>query len=338
MRTIHDATAPAELSGVDLNLVVLFDAVAREGNVTRAAERLGVTQSALSHALRRLRKLVGDPLLVRGSGGMVLTPRAEALVVPLRSALVTLGRALSEPSRFDPGSARRAVRIATPDLFDVLVLPPLLERIRSEAPGIDVTIVPVDQPRLAERLETGEVDAAIVPREEAQSNAVPAPAEGGLIRRTLFRDRLVCLIRGEHPLLAGTAGRRSRKKGSLSLEDYSRLSHLLVSPSGEGQGPVDRALAERGLARRVALRIPHFYSALAIVARSDLVLTAPTTLARLAPKKPEVVALSPPLRLPGHSVNLVWHERFSKDPAHAWLREVLADVAREIQQSALSSR
>ncbi|HVR19267.1 MAG TPA: LysR family transcriptional regulator [Polyangiaceae bacterium] len=331
MNTIHDTGAPAELSGVDLNLVVLFDAVAREGNVTRAAERLGVTQSALSHALRRLRTLVGDPLFVRGSGGMVLTPRAESLVVPLRSALVTLGRALSEPGVFAPGSARRAFRVATPDLFDVIVLPPVLERIRSEAPGIDVTIVPLDQPRLAERLETGEVDVAIVPREETQSSEAPVPAEGGLVRRTLFRDRLVCLIRGEHPLLVGTPGRRSRKKRSLSLDEYARLSHLLVSPSGQGQGPVDRALAERGLARRVALRVPHFYSALAIVARSDLVLTAPTALARVA-RKPKVVTLAPPLRLPGHSINLVWHERFSKDPAHAWLRELLVDVARETQQ------
>jgi DNA-binding transcriptional LysR family regulator len=331
MNRVHEGEAPAELSGIDLNLVVLFDAVAREGNVTRAAERLGVTQSALSHALRRLRKLVGDPLFVRGSGGMVLTPRAGALVVPLRSALVTLGRALSEPEPFAPGSARRAFRIATPDLFDVLVLPPLLERIRSEAPGIDVTIVPVDQPRLAERLETGDVDVAIVPREEAPSRAAPAPAEGGLVRRTLFRDRLVCLIRGEHPLLVGSPGRRSRRKRSLPMDDYVRLSHLLVSPSGEGPGPVDRALAERGLARRIALRIPHFYSALAIVARSDLVLTAPTALARLAAKKPKVVTLSPPLRLPGHSVDLVWHERFSKDPAHAWLRELLAGVARQTQ-------
>jgi DNA-binding transcriptional LysR family regulator len=332
MNAAHDLQGAAGLSGIDLNLVVLFDAVAREGNVTRAAERLGVTQSALSHALRRLRKLVGDPLFVRGSGGMVLTPRAEALVVPLRSALVTLGRALSEPGRFDPSSARRAFRVATPDLFDVFLLPPLLERIRSEAPGIDVTIVPVAEPRLTERLETGEVDMAIVPREEAQSSGPSAPAEGGLVRRTLFRDRLVCLIRGEHPLLVGKPGRRTRKTRSLSLDDYVRLSHLLISPSGEGPGPVDRALAERGLARRVALRIPHFYSALAIIARSDLVLTAPTALARLAPRKPSVVTLSPPLRLPGHSINLVWHERFSKDPAHAWLRELLVDVARETQQ------
>ena len=154
MNDIHD------LVGVDLNLFVAFDALARERSVTLAARRLGVTQSAMSHTLRRLRELLGDPLLVRGQGGMVLTPRAEALVVPLRSSLVALGRTLTESTQFDPKTAERTFRLATPDLFDVLAIPPLLHRIRKEAPNVDLHVVPVQRRRLADELETGDVDLA----------------------------------------------------------------------------------------------------------------------------------------------------------------------------------
>lgn len=126
---------------------------------------------------------------------------------------------------------------------------------------------------------------------------------------------------------------RSAQRGSLSLEDYAALSHVLVSPRGEGPGLVDQALAQRGLVRRIALRIPHFYTALAIVARSDLILTAPAALSQLVSDHLPVVALPAPLRLPQHTVNLTWHERFSKDQGHAWLRRLVAEVARAASSS-----
>ncbi len=318
MNRIHGEASPERLSGIDLNLTVAFDALTRELSVTRAAERTGVTQSAMSHALRRLRELLKDPLLVRGQNGMVLTPRAEALVVPLRSALLTLGRALAEKQEFLPATARRAFGIAAPDLFDVVMVPPLLERIRSSAPAVDISVVTADDRRFAERLETGEVDVAIVPRfDEVEPGALP-PA-GGLMRRTLFNDRFVCLLRADHPALRG--------RRRLTLQTYASLSHALVSPRGEGAGPVDRALEQHGLVRRIALRIPHFYAALAIVAKSDLILTAPSGLARLASTDLPVRALAPPLRLPRHSVDLVWHERFTNDAGHRWLRKQMLEVA-----------
>jgi DNA-binding transcriptional LysR family regulator len=314
MHEIHDGWE----AETDLNLVVAFNALAREGSVTRAAHRLGLTQSAMSHALRRLRDLLGDPLLVRGKSGMVLTPRAEAMVVPLRSGLVTIGRALAQPPRFDPLSARRAFTIATLDLFDVLMIPPLLARIREEAPGVDITVVPLSQRTISEQLETGEVDAAVMPQVVGRDTWQPAPLALGILRRTLFRDNFVCLLRADHPQAA-------RKR--LTLKSYAALSHVLVSPSGEGPGLVDQILAEHGLTRRIALRLPHFHSALAVVAKSDLILTAPTPLALLAAQLP-VKSLKPPLALPDHTVNLVWHERFSHDPGHEWLRELVADVAK----------
>jgi DNA-binding transcriptional LysR family regulator len=330
MNRIHIADAtPEQLAKVDLNLLVAFDALARERSVTRAAHRVGVTQSAMSHALRRLRELLEDQLLVRGHGGMVLTPRAESLVVPLRSGLLTLGRALSEPPDFDPAAARRAFCIASPDLFDVLVVPALLERIREEAPGVDVTIIPVDARRLPDQLETGDVDVAITPSIDEPVNESADDGGRGLLRRTLLRDRFACLIRADHPVLGKKQRRGAADANStLSLEGFAKLSHLLVSPRGAGPGLVDRALEKHGLRRRIALRIPHFYSALAIVAKSDLILTAPAALARVVPGNLPVVSLRPPLRLPRHSVNLTWHERFSKDQGHGWLRRLLFEVAR----------
>lgn len=332
MKRIHDgargreAAAPGEFAGVDFNLIVAFDALARERSVTRAAERVGVTQSAMSHALRRLRDLLGDPLMVRGRGGMVLTPRAEHLAVPLRSGLVTIHRAITRPEPFDPRSARRGFSLAAPDLFDVRIVPPLLERVRGEAPGVDLAIVAVEERRLADRLETGDLDVAVVPRldkREAGRAETPAP---GLVRRTLFRDRFVCLLRADHPALRPAGGRRGAAATALSLATYAGLSHALVSRGEDGPAMVDRALAQHGLTRRIALRVPNFYSALAIVGKSDLVLTAPTALAGLAPRDVAIVALPPPLPLPGHSVDLVWHERFSGDPGHQWLRGLVTAV------------
>jgi DNA-binding transcriptional LysR family regulator len=228
---------------------------------------------------------------------------------------------------FDPASARRAFCLASPDLFDVLAVPPLLQRIRQEAPGVDIVIVPLNERQLAEQLETGEVDVAIVP--QVTGARAQRSAAAGLVRRTLFRDRFNCLLRAAHPALAGKRRERGVRAAerSLTLEKYVSLSHALVSPGGSGRGLVDRLLEERGLSRRVALRVPHFYSALAIVANSDLILTAPTALANLAPRDMPVIAVAAPLPLPDHSVHLVWHERFTNDPGHTWLRTLLAEVA-----------
>lgn len=343
MNEVHDvrpADGRADLPRIDLNLLVAFDALARERNVTRAAQQLGMTQSALSHALRRLRALLGDPLLVRGRGGMMLTPRAEALVIPLRSGLVTLERALSQSSAFDPQTARRGFRIATPDLFDVLVLPTLLKRVREQAPGVDLSVVASDPRKLADRLETGELDCAVAPQVDDARFNPDAAAEPGLVRRTLLRDRVICLLRADHPVLqrVGGAKRGTRKAPKrrpraaperLTLDMYIQLSHLVVSMDDARHGMVDTLLADRGLKRRVALRVAAHYSALRIVAHSDLILTAPSALASLASAEDGLAVLQAPLPIPTHSLNLVWHERFTKDPAHEWLRASLAASAQE---------
>jgi DNA-binding transcriptional LysR family regulator len=306
-----------QLHRIDLNLLVALDALARERSVTKAAERTGVTQSAMSHTLRRLRELFDDPLLVRGRGGMVLTPRAEALAVPLRGALVSLARTLAEPAAFEPEHASLTFRIVSPDLFDTLFLPALLKRLGRVAPLVDLAVVPTPT-RLSDGLETGDIDLAIFPvLLDPQPFDLGTQVHAELQSRTLFRDSFRCFVRRGHP---ATTGRRR-----LTLKTFTGLNHVLVSPGGEGPGLVDRILDAQGLQRRIALRVPHFATALEVLAQSDLVLTAPASLSRCSTAS-TLASRPAPLEIPEHAITMIWHPRFSEDPAHRWLRERMIDV------------
>ena len=305
------------LHRIDLNLLVALDALARERSVTKAAKRTGVTQSAMSHTLRRLRELFDDPLLVRGRGGMVLTPRAEALAVPLRSGLVSLARTLAEPAAFEPEHASRTFRIVSPDLFDALFLPALLKRLGHQAPSVDLAVVPTPK-RLSDSLETGDIDLAIYPvLLDPQPFDLGTQVDAELQSRTLFRDSFRCFVRNDHLALTG------RRK--LTLKTYTRLNHILVSPGGEGPGLVDRILQTQGLKRRIALRVPHFATALEVIAQSDLVLTAPSSLSRCSTAS-TLASRPAPLDIPEHAITMIWHPRFTEDPAHRWLRDRMIDV------------
>lgn len=317
MSTTHDLL---DLHAIDLNLLVALDALARERSVTRAAERAGVTQSAMSHTLRRLRELFDDPLLVRGAGGMVLTPRAEALAVPLRSGLVTLARTLAEPRAFDPAHASRTIRIVSPDLFDSLVLPTLFQRLGERAPSIDLAVVPMPG-RLSDSLETGDVDLAIYPvLLDPEPFDLGTQVDPELQSRTLFRDSFRCFLRADHPAL---------KTRRMTLKAFTQLDHILVSPGGEGPGLVDRILDSEGQQRRVAIRVPHFATALEVVAQSDLVLTAPSSLGTCTAAS-VLASREPPFDLPEHAITMLWHPRFTEDPGHRWLRELMLDVTSEL--------
>ncbi len=314
MNRMHDEGAAA-LAGIDLNLLVAFDALARERSVTRAAERTGVTQSAMSHTLRRLRGLFDDALLTRGQGGMLLTPRAESLVGPVRAVMIACARLVAEPAEFDPATARRRFRIGSPtDLVDALIVPPLMIALEQRAPSMDLAVASCRMSNVQQALETGEIDVAMVPR--SSSPAFPSMADTGLRQRVLFQDGFSCFLRAGHPALA---------KRRLTLAAYAKLSHMLVSPRAEGPGIVDLALASRGKTRRVALRVPTFGVAPQIVSRTDLVLTAPTAFRHLVDGRVREVKC--PLPLKPHSVALVWHERFADDPAHRFFREFIEEVA-----------
>ena len=312
-----------DLREVDLNALVAFDALLDTRSVTRAAHRLGVTQSAMSHTLRKLRELLGDPLLVRGRGGMVPTPRAEALIAPVRGGLTSLSRALQTPAAFDPATSTRTFRLVSPDLFHLLALPDLLRRLRVEAPEIDLALPPLLPRPLSDDLESGAVDLAVAPvMLDAPPEDAMASRHPELRQRVMQREGFRCFARADHPRLA------TRRR--MTIETFLDLPHLLISPTGEGGGPVDRVLAARGQSRRIALRTPSLASAPALLVESDLLLTAPAAFERAWPLDTLPLTFSCPVPLPDYAITLLWHPRYDADPAHRWLRGLLVDVVTSV--------
>jgi len=299
------------LSEINLNLLHALGVLLEEANVTRAAARLGVTQSAMSHTLRQLRAHFDDRLLVRGPRGMLLTPRAEQLRGPLRRGLGELERVVSGEVSWDPATASRTFRLVLGDNVSVRLLPPLIERLRREAPRVDVDVRPLELRGGEARLESGEVDVLVALR-------VGGP---GLRQRALLTDGFSCLARVGHPELA--------RAEDLTLDRYCALDHVLISPLGEDGSIVDTKLGLSGRQRRVALRVPHFLVAPMVVARSDLLLTAPTILAAELAAHYPLQLLPAPLELERFTLQIIWHERFDDDPGHRWLRDSLVSSAQE---------
>jgi len=292
------------LSSIDLNLLVALDALLAERSVTRAADRVGLSQPAMSRALGRLRALFGDRLLVRTAAGLAPTPRAEALAARLRHVLAEVGQMVRAPV-FDPANLRGAVRIAMPDYLSVLVLPRLLRDLERQAPGLDIVLA---QPRATtpSELESGTLDLAL-------GNFPEVPA--GFYGKTLATDGFACVVRRGHPAL----------DAPLTPERYAGLRHALITVRDDrSPGAVDEALARLGLERRIALRVPNFLAAPLIVAETDLVITLPRRLAQWLAGRADAQVLEPPLDLGRFSIRLLWHERRRDDAEHAWLRAMLA--------------
>ncbi|WP_234023079.1 LysR family transcriptional regulator [Sorangium cellulosum] len=302
----------SELAALDLNLLVVLDALLAERHVTRAAARVGMTQPACSHALGRLRRALGDPLLVRGArGAMLLTPRAEALGPGLRAALQGLATALRGEAQFDPATARRRFRIAAGDYAELVLLPPLLSILAREAPGIDVWMVPLSLTRegVVAQLASGAADVAIGPPRGSWPD--------GLHMRALFEERFRCVLRRGHPAA----------RGRLSLDRYCGLSHLLVTPRGTPGSFVDDALAALGRSRRVAAAVPHFLVAPHVIAATDLVATLGARIVDATAAPLGLSVLPPPIELASFSFSLIWHRRTQNDQAHRWLRDQVVKAA-----------
>jgi DNA-binding transcriptional LysR family regulator len=289
------------LAGIDLNLLTALDALLATQNVTRAARDLGRTQPAVSHALRRLRELLGDELLVRTPRGMQATPRGNELRPAVRAALEAAEAVLQAAPAFEPGSAERTFALAMADQMAFLLLPPLFERLAREAPGVRIEVRP--GPLIA---MSDDVDLAVgVFRDH------PATVRD----EALFEEQFACVVR------RGSAAAR----GPFDLKRYLALPHLLIAPRGLPGSPLDDALARAGQRRRVVLTVPHFLVAPHVIASTDLVWTAPARLARSFPHLPLAVR-EPPFRLDGFTVTMRWHARLDRDPGLAWLRGMLRAV------------
>lgn len=290
-----------DLGTLDLNLLVALQALLQEANVTRAAERLGVTQPAMSRTLGRLRALFDDPLFVRAPAGLMPTPRAEALREKLDATLADVAGLISPP-HFDAASARGVWHISTTDYGANSMLPQVLERLHREAPDLDIAVDIWREEQGFRELERGTVQLAL-------SSVVQAPA--GIHGRGLGDDRFVTLLRAGHPSLAQ----------ALDLETFLRIPHILIHVGGtDPRGVVDIALARIGRERRVAVRVANFMAALAMAARTDMLVTVPRTLAHRYAGPIGLVERAVPLALPQVRYALLWHERLHHDPGHSWLR------------------
>jgi DNA-binding transcriptional LysR family regulator len=299
-----------ELASFNLNLLLALDALLGERSVTGAARRVRVTPSAMSHSLAELREVLGDPLLVRTGRGMVLTPRAEALVGPLHKVLVDAERVLRGGGSFEPGTARREFVIAAPDFLATMLLPSLLATAARDAPGVAFEVVPSTRRGNAWLLESGDLDLAL--------GAVVDEAPG-IRRMDLCTEGFACAARKGHP----------RIDGKLDLDLYVETPHLVIA-LGDDRGPtwIDEALAKLGTRRRVTARVRYFMSAPLVIARSDLLMTGPSMLIRYFAELVPLQVLEPPIDLPTYPEEAYWHERFDDDPAHAWLRQLVKTTAR----------
>ncbi|WP_186395067.1 LysR family transcriptional regulator [Stappia sp. TSB10GB4] len=298
------------ISSVDLNLLVAFDALMSERNVTRAARRIGLSQPAMSNALSRLRALFDDELFVRSGRGMEPTARAQSLAIPVSEALRRIEEAIAPALDFEPCNLDRSVRIAMTDNSMAVLLESLILRFRNAAPKLDLHIKNSRPAGMTPMLDDGEIDMAIgVAGElEARHRAMP-----------LYSDRLV-----------GVARRGRFGPQGPTLEQFVAAEHVLVTPRSGTGGTLDRELANRGLSRRVFLTLPQFIMAPYAVAKADLVACLP---ARIALAKAEMLDLEifePPVELDDFTVSLIWHGRDDAEPAHRWLRETVADVVREV--------
>ncbi|WP_020159525.1 LysR family transcriptional regulator [Methylobacter marinus] len=303
----------SNLRSFDLNLLLAFDVLMQERNVTRAAERMFVTQSAMSHTLHRLRQQLDDPLLVKTPNGMQPTDRALALVEPVRNLLREMERLLEPPQAFDPASSQRRFTLAATDYMEFLLLPDLSRLIEQAAPGVDIHIKRTESAFPMMQLENGSLDVVL-----GFASVLEPPAH--LICEHLFKDRMACAVRKNHPKISANP----------ILEHYLDAPHMLISRTGSQVGVIDAKLAELGLERRIKLIVPHFLSAPLIVTQTDMILSLPYRLAVAFSKMVALNILPVPLDLPDYDLVMIWHPLREKDPAHCWLREQIAAIGRMI--------
>ncbi len=303
---------------LDLNLLRVYDAVMIEGSITRAAERLAMTQPAVSNALRRLREAVGEDLLTRAPRGVRPTAFGEALWPQVSAALAQLRHAL-EPGDYDPAEDERVFRLTLPDVIAVVLLPPLMARLEALGARARVEVHPLVDRDPRRVLADGEVDFALGYFPEVVAALVAQGSGAPLRHRRLAEGRYVCAMRREHPL----AGR------SLTLDEFCAAEHVLVSFSGRAHGFVDQALASHGRTRRIVLTVNQFFAAAHVVRDSDLLTVLPEDFLPLTGLQDRLVVTELPVDPGIVSVDALWHARHERSAAHRWLLERFEEIGRE---------
>jgi len=296
----------AMVTNFDLKLLAIIGELHRTRSVSQAAERLALSQSAISMSLAKLRKHFNDPLFVRTSTGMEPTPHALELIGILGQAESLLQTAFGHSVVFDPRTSGRTFRIQSTDIAQVTLIPKLMRHLRKEAPSVAVDLQRIT-PATPRLLESGELDLAV---------GFIAPMGAGFCQQRLFRERFVCAFRNHHP----------RVDGKLTLEKFEAESHLAVSTSGTGHGVLEKTLEAKKIRRKIALTVPSFLGIASIIATSDYLVVLPEQLGKHLAASGNIKILPLPFDLPAYYIVQHWHERYSQDPAGRWLRSVIAEL------------
>ena len=308
---------------LDLNLLRVFDAVMAEGNITRAAERLAMTQPAVSNALKRLKESLGEELLTRLPSGVKPTAFAEVLWPLVRESLGHLQQAL-EPAQHDPQAQARVYRLAMVDAVAALLMPPLMARFQASGARAQIEVHPLVNRDPRDLLARGDVDFALGHFPEAVAALVAQGNQAPVRHRRLSENRFVCAMRRDHPLA----------KAPLTLDDFCAADHVLVSFSGRAHGFVDQALASLERTRRIVLTVNQFFTAALTVVDTDLLTVLPDGFLPVTGLNDRVIVQDLPLSPGGVFVDALWHMRNERSSAHRWLLQEMAEVAHRTVESA----
>lgn len=307
------------LQSIDLNLLLVFEALLEERNVTRAAKRVGLSQPALSNALSRLRRVLEDPLFTRTSDGMTPTPVAQALSGPVRAGLEKLREAFDASQVFDPRASGKTFHLYTSDYTEITLVAPLLRSLGSEKGSVTLQILrpsSVFEPPSADALASS-IDLAI----GFFPNILGLDPQ--LRSERLWEENNVCIVRANHPLI----------RGKVSLRQFAEAEHAAHFSKTQGPGVIDALLSHKGLGRRIAVQSPNFGSIPFLVSASDLIAVIPERIARLFKRQTQIQILPLPFEMPPFVLTLLWHQRYHADPGSRWLRQALIDAAAAHRES-----
>ena len=295
------------LRGIDLNLLVIFNQLLIDRRVSTTADKLGLSQPAISNSLKRLRTLLKDELFVRTARGMEPTPYALHLIEPIGYALGTLQNALNQRDSFDPATSERTFTLGVTDIGEIYFMPTLMAMLSSEAPNIKISTLRHNTGHLGDDMAAGNVDIAI--------GLLPSLTTG-FFQRRLFKQRYVCLFRQGHP----------KARNPISLAQYKSLPHVGVTSTNTGHSEVDEWMIRKGISRDIHLHVPHFVAVGHILQSSDLIATVPERFAQKC-SGPFQLETSPlPFKLPEIAINLFWHAKYNREPANMWLRQRIIEL------------
>lgn len=299
------------IKDIDLNLLNVFAAIYKEQNISRAAERLGLSQPATSNALNRLRRMLDDPLFIRNARGVTPTPRAQELAEPIEKAFDLIQTSINNKSDFKYHSAKRTFNVAMSDYCEFILMPKVIEWMGNSAPGIRINITPIEGGDLSADFEQGKLDLAI--------GNIPF-LNDSFRKQRLFEEEFVVLIRRGHP----------RAKDQLSLKDFVELPHIIFAPRSVRGSEIDRMLKEKNLQRRVSLQVPNFLSLPAIVSKSDHIAITPLRIAQAFRDIYPIKLLKLPIKICPATISQYWPKRLHKDSGLEWLRRLMFELCQRI--------